>query len=245
MDRRGFIGKTVQGGAAAACAGLAWHGLLAQQARAAAPLRPPGAVADFAARCVRCGQCVQACPYDTLHLAPFGGRGGAGMPTLEPRQTPCFMCESVPCARACPSGALDRLLPDIAQARIGLAVIDAEHCLSWQGLRCEVCFRACPLSGKALTLAPQPRQTSRHAIFVPMVHSTACTGCGLCEKRCPTEQAAIRVLDPAAVQGRIGAHYRLQTDNPHATDEPAPTAPAEPAAAGNGAIDYLNRPRTP
>ena len=40
--------------------------------RGAVPLRPPGALgeADFLAACTRCGQCVAACPFDTLTLIP-------------------------------------------------------------------------------------------------------------------------------------------------------------------------------
>jgi ferredoxin len=44
--------------------------------------RPPGAIAehDFLDACVRCGLCVRACPYDTLHLAAPGGPVPAGTP---------------------------------------------------------------------------------------------------------------------------------------------------------------------
>jgi ferredoxin len=123
----------------------------------------------------------------------------AGLPTIVPRDVP-LPCEQLWCVKACPTGALAPTLTDVSKARMGLAVIDTEHCLSWLGLRCEVCFRACPLKGQAITLTVRQRQISQHAMFVPVVHSEACTGCGICEKQCPTEVAAIRVLDPA-VQG--------------------------------------------
>ena len=36
---------------------------------------------------------------------------------------------------------------------MGLAVIvDQENCLSYQGLRCEVCYRVCPLIDRAIKL---------------------------------------------------------------------------------------------
>jgi ferredoxin-type protein NapG len=41
------------------------------------------------------------------------------------------------------------------------------------------------------------------------VHSDACTGCGKCEKACPTEVASIKVLPLYMAKGRLGAHYRL------------------------------------
>lgn len=238
MERRQFLSSAAQGTAAAACGGLAWYALLTQQAQAAAPLRPPGAVADFAAACIKCGQCVQACPYDSIKLVPTGGAAGSGLPRIVPRETPCVMCEPLHCVKACPTGALAPGLTDITQARIGLAVIDIEHCLSWQGLRCEVCFRVCPAQGQAIRLVSQQRQLSKHAMFVPLVQAEACTGCGLCEKRCPTEVSAIRVLDPAQVQGRIGEHYRLgwrhgQTQ-PDGADVRAPDGHS-PQASASGA----------
>lgn len=248
--RRRFLVQTAQGAAAASCVGLLWHVLLTQQARAAAPLRPPGARAepDFAASCIKCGLCVQACPYGTLELARLGDAVLSGTPTFAPREVPCYMCVDIPCARACPTGALDRTLKDINAARMGLAVVDQENCLSYRGLRCEVCWRACPVRERAITLQVQPRGTSKHAMFVPIVHSEACTGCGICEKRCPTEVAAIRVVDPKLVQGRMGPHYRIGT--PDAVGGDAQTAPADssragPApkapATGERAVDYLNQ----
>ena len=73
-------------------------------------LTPPGAINEnaFASACVRCGQCVQACPYDTLKLATLASGLSAGTPYFVARDIPCEMCEDIPCAKVCPSGALDR-----------------------------------------------------------------------------------------------------------------------------------------
>jgi ferredoxin-type protein NapG len=244
-DRRDFLIRGTQTVAVAACGGLLWNALLSQQAaEAAAPLRPPGALPerDFAATCIKCGQCVVACPYRTLHLARPGEPAVTGTPTFVPRKVPCFMCADIPCTHACPTGALDRALPSIEQAKMGLAVVDPGSCLSWLGLRCEVCYRVCPLKGKAISIVHQPRQLSPHALFVPVIDAAACTGCGICEQRCPTEVAAIRIVDPNLVQGRVGAHYRLP-ERIGPAGEAAP--PAAPAAAGSAApeaaIDHLNR----
>jgi ferredoxin-type protein NapG len=255
MDRRQFIGKAAQGTAAAACGGLAWFAMLEQQARASVPLRPPGARDErsFAATCIKCGLCVQACPYGTLKLVKTAEAGVDGTPMFEPRDVPCYMCENVPCARVCPTGALDPKFPDIRKAKMGLAVVDPENCLSWQGLRCEVCYRACPVRGRAISIVNHPRQLSRHALFVPVVHSDGCTGCGICEKRCPTEVAAIRIVDPKLVQGKIGAHYRLGWRHEEAPAGSAPAAapptpvapPVQPAPAAPGGLDYLNRAGAP
>jgi ferredoxin-type protein NapG len=188
--------------------------LTARNARARPPhaLRPPGALAEteFLGACVRCGLCVRDCPYDILHLSRLGSGVAVGTPYFVARDVPCEMCEDIPCVAACPTGALDKKLKQIDKARMGLAVlIDHENCLNYQGLRCDVCYRVCPLIDKAITLEMQLNvRTGKHAMFIPTVHSDACTGCGKCEKSCVLEQAAIKVLPLDIAKGELGAHYR-------------------------------------
>jgi ferredoxin-type protein NapG len=244
ISRRDFFTRIAQAAALAATGGLVWSYLLRQQARATPfAIRPPGAryEPDFYARCIKCGQCVDACPYDTLELATADAGIPIGTPYFIPRETPCYMCEDIPCLAACPTGALDPALENIRDARMGLAVIDAENCLSWQGLRCEICFRECPLQGSAISIEHHPRRISKHAMFVPVVHSDACTGCGICEQACPTQEAAIRVLQPDLVQGRIGDHYRLgwTVETPITHEFEAGGGTAGTAAPQSG-LDYLN-----
>jgi ferredoxin-type protein NapG len=121
------------------------------------------------------------------------------------------MCEDIPCVKACPTGALDPELTDIDQARMGVAVlIDQENCLNFLGLRCDVCYRVCPLIDEAITLEPQHNaRTGAHSRFIPVVHSDRCTGCGKCERSCVLEEAAIKVLPEWIAKGELGRHYRL------------------------------------
>ncbi len=201
----------------AAAAGLVGLGLAAHGRRVAArpaqALRPPGALPEreFLGACLRCGLCVRACPYGTLRLASAVGPVAPGTPYFVARAVPCEMCEDIPCVAACPSGALDPALEDITRARMGIAVlVDHESCLNWRGLRCDVCYRVCPLIDEAITLEPQHnRRTGRHTLFIPTVHADRCTGCGKCEKSCVLEEAAIKVLPPRLARGRAGGHYRL------------------------------------
>lgn len=249
--RREFLIKAAQGTAVAACGGLLWAQLLRNNASASVlAIRPPGArpESDFAALCIKCGQCARACPYDTLKMATAGDKVPIGTPYFLPRKIPCYMCTDIPCKVACPTGALDPELKDIAQSRMGLAVIDEESCLSWQGLRCEVCYRVCPVKDRAISIENRPREISKHAMFLPFVHSEACTGCGLCEEACPTQEAAIRVLNPKLVQGRIGEHYRLgwksetpitQEVHPESAPMPSDANPVAPKTAPG--MDYLNQ----
>ncbi len=245
-SRRDFLANSVQGGALVSTGALGWFYLLQEQAEAAADrFRPPGAESadDFYAQCIKCGQCVEACPFDTLSLAPSGSSVPVGTPNFEPRDIPCYMCPDIPCQTACPTGAISPDLEKIEDSRMGLATIDIENCLSWQGLRCEVCYRECPLKNEAISVENHPRRISKHAMFVPLVHSDACTGCGICEKACPTEKAAIRVVKPDLVLGQIGSHYRFGWKEDHPANlTPAQnidlTIPAEESSSN--AINYLN-----
>ncbi|AKO30267.1 ferredoxin-type protein NapG [[Haemophilus] ducreyi] len=212
-NRRQFL-KNATRTAAGMCGIGIILGLQQQQsfAREGVALRPPGALPEknFLA-CTRCGQCVQACPYDTLRLASLLSPMEAGTPYFVARAKPCEMCVDIPCMNACPSGALTEALQDINDARMGLAVLlDHETCLNWQGLRCDVCYRVCPLIDKAITLEEIRNERTRiHAKFIPTVHSNACTGCGKCEQACVLEEAAIKVLPTDLAKGLLGRHYRL------------------------------------
>lgn len=190
-------------------------GLYSRQSAAlpAQAIRPPGALPEdqFLGACVRCGLCVRDCPFDTLALAGLGDGVATGTPYFTARNVPCEMCDDIPCVVACPTGALDHGLTDIDDARMGLAVlVDHENCLNFLGLRCDVCYRICPSIDKAITLDMQHNKRSgHHALFIPVVHSDHCTGCGKCEKACVLEEAAIKVLPMHLAKGELGHHYRL------------------------------------
>ncbi|MEN8217977.1 MAG: ferredoxin-type protein NapG [Pseudomonadota bacterium] len=214
LNRRRFLIET----AITACsvslfgAGLA---LYARQASSLPPyaIRPPGALPeeDFLGACIRCGLCVRDCPYDTLRLAKLGEQTPLGTPYFLARDIPCEMCEHIPCVKACPTGALEPELTNINDARMGLAVLsDQETCLNFLGLRCDVCYRVCPLIDEAITLDMQHnRRSGKHALFLPVVHSEYCTGCGKCERTCVLEVAAIKVFPKPLVKAELGEHYRL------------------------------------
>ena len=215
--RRKFLADIARTAGGVALFGLGL-GLYSKQSSSlpALALRPPGALAeaDFLGACIRCGLCVRDCPYDTLKLSNIGEAVALGTPYFDARDVPCEMCEDIPCVKACPTGALNHQLEKIDDARMGLAVIvDQESCIAFQGLRCEVCFNTCPVRGKAITLNMLHNdRTGKHALFIPIVHSDACTGCGKCEHACILDEAAIKVLPMQLAKGELGKHYRLGWD---------------------------------
>ncbi len=245
-SRREFLTRVTRGAGGAAVGGVLWAWLVREQIHAAPfALRPPGALPEpeFLSRCIKCGLCVAECPYGTLGLAEIGERYPIGTPYFTPRQVPCYMCPDIPCVAACPTGALDPALTDVERAEMGLAVlVDQENCLSYRGLRCEICYRDCPLQGEAITIDYRPRQISKHARFLPIVHSEACTGCGICERSCPLPEATIKVLPRQLAQGRPGDHYGFAAEDTPITRqfEAAPAAPAESAPDAEAGLDYLN-----
>jgi ferredoxin-type protein NapG len=213
FDRRRLLSAAACAGTAAYAGALLGGFAVTARARPSQTPRPPGALpeSDFLSACVRCGLCVRSCPYDTLRLAELGDGPAIGTPYFVAREVPCEMCEDIPCVVACPTGALDKSLTDIAQAKMGVAaLVGRETCLNLLGLRCDVCYRVCPLIDRAITLDVQhnPR-TGKHAIFEPVVHGDACTGCGKCEKACVLDEAAIKVLPLALAAPKADAHYRL------------------------------------
>jgi ferredoxin-type protein NapG len=193
-SRRRWIGSTVS----VLGLGALGVGRALQERRARVDdraLRPPGALDEdgLLAACVRCGLCVQACPYATLQLARSGEAVAVGTPFFRARAVPCEMCRDIPCVRACPTGALASSLHDIERARMGRASLSRpEGCYSFTGAAaCNSCFRACPLKGRAIAM--KPGLTRLGGRLTPTVDADVCTGCGKCEKACIAEVAAITV----------------------------------------------------
>ncbi|MFA7569884.1 MAG: ferredoxin-type protein NapG [Sulfurimonadaceae bacterium] len=215
-DRRKFILGSARAVGLMALGGLVWSAYIDEATASKLLLRPPGALSedDFLKTCIKCGMCVEACPYDTLVLATPGDNKPLGTPFFEPREIPCYMCPDIPCVPVCPSGALDIKSVskndqlNIDMARMGLAVVDAKNCIAFWGIQCDACYRACPLLDKAIYLEyTKNERTGKHAFLKPIVDSDYCTGCGLCERACVTKKAAIFVLPREVALGEVGDHY--------------------------------------
>ena len=168
-------------------------------AAATAPvLRPPGTVpeATLASLCLRCGSCLHACPTHTLVPSRDGARPLLlETPVLIGRAGGCrYDCSA--CGAACPTGAIRALsLDDKRRARIGRARIDSQRCLPHAREKaCLACHAACPF--EAVTLHESSVRLSwGDPLLLPAIDAGRCTGCALCEARCPLAgDAAVRVL---------------------------------------------------
>ena len=164
--------------------------------RSSSLLRPPGASseADFLAACIRCGQCVGACPFDTLRLATPAQGFSAGTPFVETRRVPCSLCQGYDellCIAACPTLAL-RPVADWSDVTMGVARIDRDACLAWNRTVCRSCWHACPFPNDAIVLDARGR---------PDIVAEQCIGCGLCDYACLTEPTSIAIVPAAEFRG--------------------------------------------
>jgi MauM/NapG family ferredoxin protein len=180
--------------ALAAAVGVAWAAVVRRGwAEAARPLRPPGAVAEeiFVGLCVRCGNCVRACP--TKIVAPdtsASGLAGLLTPTLAFHDDYCLETCAL-CTQVCPSGALARLLPEEKlRAPIGLAEVNMDICLLGEDRECAICRSRCPY--EAITYA---FSEETYAV-TPRIDAARCPGCGACEAACPTRPTKAIVVRP-------------------------------------------------
>jgi len=177
MERRDFLKfLSLPLVAGAAGRGLQAHAGLFDSPLKTNILRPPGAVPEdiFAAKCIRCGRCVEVCPYRSIVPGDTSEVGvHAGTPMIDVTGVPCYLC--MKCVEVCPTGTLQRISQD--KTRMGLAVIDRYACMTWKdtGLLCRTCYNVCPFKEKAIKL-DQLR---------PFVVEEFCTGCGICTHGCP------------------------------------------------------------
>ena len=216
-DRRRFLLSGARAIGLAILGGLTWSAYLSEVKASSLILRPPAALDedDFLSTCIKCGLCVEACPFDTLKLAKPGDNLPLGTPYFVPRNIPCYMCVDIPCVPICPTDALDEKKVknkdgafEIRQMQMGVAVVDIKSCIAFWGIQCDACYRACPLLGEAIEIVYEKNErTGKHAFLKPVVNTDICTGCGLCEKACVTEKPAIFVLPREVALGKAGDHY--------------------------------------
>lgn len=142
-------------------------------------VRPPGAIPElgFLAACTRCGACVDVCPVRAITVAPPGAGLAAGTPMLEPGRVSCAVCADIPCAAACPTGALVKPADGWLGVHLATLELDPERCVAFHGVPCGVCARACPVGERALALDAGGR---------PVLKPEGCVGCGRCVTSCVT-----------------------------------------------------------
>ncbi|QDT05402.1 quinol dehydrogenase periplasmic component [Rubripirellula lacrimiformis] len=143
--------------------------------------RPPGSIDEYAflAGCTKCGDCIEACPYDAIVKAPDRLGIVAGTPIIDADSSACMMCQDFPCIASCDAGVLIDNIPPI----MGTARVTPHLCLAYHSTTCTVCSERCPVE-RAITVSDGK----------PSVNEDVCTGCGVCRYVCPAPENAILLM---------------------------------------------------
>jgi ferredoxin-type protein NapG len=189
MDRRGFFKKGVEKLKTTAVKKA--DEVVEQQVQW---VRPPYALneLEFLLSCTRCGDCVEACPEQTIFNLPVKfGTKVMNTPALDLINKSCLLCETWPCVSACQSGALQL---NSVQGEEGQTVespgmkaqfkVDASRCLSHLDIGCGACEGSCPVTGAMAWAGNKPE-----------IHIDICVGCGQCRQVC--------IVDPKAIDVRV------------------------------------------
>jgi polyferredoxin len=173
-------------------------------------IRPPGSVEEkaFLDRCLKCDQCIRACPTNVLQPALMeSGLEGVWTPILNMKTGFCEVNCTL-CSQVCPTGAIQRITIEEKTGtgafagqgpiKMGTAFYDYGRCLPWaMETPCVVCEEVCPVSPKAIysrEVTITKRDGTSITLRRPSVDPALCIGCGSCEHECPVaDEAAIRV----------------------------------------------------
>lgn len=126
------------------------------------------------------------------------GLTGIWTPKLVPEIGYCeYNCTL--CGEVCPTGAIPKLPVEVKRkVKLGIAKIDQSLCWPWaEAKECIVCEEHCPIPDKAILLKEEKIGTQK--ILKPYVDEKLCTGCGICQTKCPVIPVrAIRVYPSKA-----------------------------------------------
>ena len=174
-------------------------------------IRPPGSVEEsqFLEKCIKCDQCINACPTNVLQPATFAEAGIEGLwtPVLNFNIAHCQL-KCTLCSEVCPTGAIRRITveeklgkgayAEQGPIRLGTAFFDRGRCLPHaMEIPCVVCEEVCPVSPKAIQTVDQEVKDVFGKIVVlnkPFMVPDLCIGCGICQAECPvTDSRAVYV----------------------------------------------------
>ena len=175
---------------------------------------PPGAMSlkNFYRHCTACQLCVSVCPNQVLR--PSAGLDTLMQPEMSYERGYCRP-ECTKCSDVCPAGAI---LPVSAEEKssiqIGHAVWIKSNCIPvTDGVKCGNCARHCPTG--AIQMVPfrgrhryrgghiEDAGNDRPEVFIPVINTERCIGCGACENLCPARPFTAIYVEGNMVHGEI------------------------------------------
>lgn len=140
-------------------------------------MRPPWAIDEplFIEGCVRCDDCISACPENILV------RGDGGFPEVNFKLGECTFCTE--CVASCQKNVFQKSNLQPASAW-SLDISISSKCLSLNAIVCRTCGDNC--EPQAIRF-----QLKVGGISEPQIALNDCTGCGGCLSVCPVD--AVRI----------------------------------------------------
>jgi polyferredoxin len=167
-------------------------------------IRPPGSVEEdeFLEKCIKCDQCINACPTNVLQPATWeqGGFESLWTPVMNFDVAHCQLKCNL-CSEVCPTGAIRKVTVDEKLGKgafaakgpivLGTAFFDIGRCLPHaMQIPCVVCEEVCPVSPKAIqTVDEEVKDVFGQLVVLnkPFMVPDLCIGCGLCQAECPVK----------------------------------------------------------
>ena len=198
LERRNFLGTT-----AAALIAAPGLNLSAGEPKSTKKLiRPPMSREehDFLSSCIRCGECMKACPSGILKPAGLEhGFRALWSPVMVATEGACQQgCNA--CSQACPTNAIMKYpIEKKYSFKAGTAVLETNRCLGHtENKFCLECVRACPTDAIQFTKGWEPEVPAGGTVHgsdtpapegkIPTrpfhVDIEKCVGCGACEFSC-------------------------------------------------------------
>lgn len=178
MNRRSFFAFSGASISIAALAGLATR----EFATPRLYLRPPGSVDRFDSLCIKCGQCVQVCPYHSINLLGIDDGMNLGTAFIDPNSRGCYLCDLFPCVLACPSGALNHDTTEIKDVHMGIAVVSTPQ-------NCYAASARSVANSDIASLSARKTYNEREDIAKEKILNSLGKTCNLCEISCPVSGA--------------------------------------------------------
>ncbi|MCX5810004.1 MAG: 4Fe-4S dicluster domain-containing protein, partial [Proteobacteria bacterium] len=143
---------------------------------------------------------IKVCLRNALYPDLFkSGFYGMFTPVFIPRLGYCeYNCNL--CGQVCPTGAIpNQPIEEKKKSVMGVAVFDKNLCLPYaKKINCIVCEEHCPVPDKAIKfdLSEERDYTGKKVTLKkPYIADELCTGCGICENKCPLEgKSAVEVF---------------------------------------------------